>query len=348
MPIDISSTSNNPMINQIMPQSEKSTRPRVDQSMQVASNTTAAALQDRRHPWSTSREGILAFMFSPPDIASRSSNEPSRKIYIDGKPLEAPTIDPWERECSVDYALLNAFRHYRQFLVTNSIPADVASPEMLRSQPYNWILPWIEQAKSSIKWPNKVGASLYIYQQLYNQHPTGQPSLSKSQWLVENAPLMTGESSDVEQRGNHRKIGEKWALHFHVADFWAAFVALSGNPFIVPNNALERFLLHADVRVLLRLARTFLNFREELSTKPHARRHREAKHIFRALSNCPASDALRDISPVAPEGVPHLVQQYQWAALVQYSSSRPGPTPPERQVRGEHAAVVEALDDEFW
>jgi hypothetical protein len=225
----------------------------------------------------------------------------------------------------IDMELEEALREYRRRLTTNPT-YDYRVP--LRQSVSNPRLPearfrqLIGNVFRKIKAPYKVGASLYVYHQMHVLRKSTLPSLSKAQYLVDNAPLRQTQSIPHKRRGDHRKIGENWARYFPASHYWAAFVVMAGNPFVLPDDALARFVLHYEVEEFKRLAATFLHFRRSLKATTTTENIRNQQHISRALDTDLTRADFGDTPPMPDIEIPSLVADFQWQWLRQYSSDR--------------------------
>lgn len=271
---------------------------------------------------------FLLYMLDPPVRLVTSKDE--QKTYRGARQTlrETDSQDDipsgWDSDLTLDQAL----RRYRRRLEADpSYDYKIPVPESATYPflPEASFRRHIRNAFKKSEAPYKIGASLYIYHQMQFLDKSVHPSLSKSQWLVDNAPLDQEQTASHKRRGDPRKIGESWGKYFGASHYWAAFVVMSGNPFILPEDALPRFLVQTDMEEFKSLAMTFLHFRRFLSDNAPSDAGRTQPHIFRALDTDLTRSDFGDMLPVPDGEVPNLVANFQWQWLDQYSSGKQAP-----------------------
>jgi len=272
---------------------------------------------------------FLLYMIAPPVRLVPSEDE--QRIYRGGdrqppRQTDSPRDlhDGWDIDPMLDQAL----RRYRRLLEADPgydyrTPApESATYPFLPEMRFRKLIS--DLFKKSVA-PYKVGASLYICHQMHFLRKSARLSLSESQYLVDNAPLYEVQVAPHERRGDFRKIGESWGKYFAASHYWAAFVVMAGNPFTLPENALPRFIREADMEEFKRLAATFLHFRRSLRDKEPRDAARRKQHVFRALDTELTRADFGDTLPKSDEEIPHLVADFQWQSLAQYSSGKQAP-----------------------
>ncbi|KGC90706.1 hypothetical protein DP62_483 [Burkholderia pseudomallei] len=270
---------------------------------------------------------FLLYMLDPPVRLETSKDE---QTYQGGRQTlrladsQHDIPNGWDSDLALDQAL----RRYRRRLEADpSYDYRTPSPESAAYPflPEARFRHLIREVFKKLEAPYKVGASLYIYHQMQLLGKSPAPSLSKSQSLVDNAPLHQDQTASHERRGDSRKIGENWGKYFGASHYWAAFVVMSGNPFIPPEDALPRFLLQADIDKFKRLAAAFLHFRRVLSDNAPHDAARSQQHIFRALYTDLTRSDFGDMLPLPASEIPNLIADFQWQWLDQYSSGKQAP-----------------------
>lgn len=289
-----------------------------------------ASLPDRSVGLINEKDAIdfLLYMLDPPVRLVTSTDE--QQIYRGARQTlrqndsQHDVPDGWD----IDPTLDQAVRQYQSRLKADPnydyrtpLPESATHP-LLPEARFRHL---IRNVFMKLKAPYKVGASLYIYHQMQFLGKSPPPSLGKSQSLVDNAPLHQDPTASHKRRGDSRKIGESWGKYFGASHYWAAFVVMSGNPFILPEDALPRFLLQADMEKFKRLAMTFLHFRRLLSGNAPRDAARPQPNIFRALYTDLTRSDFEDTIPVPDEEIPNLVADFQWQWFDQYSSDRQAP-----------------------
>lgn len=193
----------------------------------------------------------------------------------------------------------------------NSTEGFASIVEAISSSRLNHII--IDEACSASRWPFKVGASLYIYQQMVHRERSSEPSLGKAQWLLTYAPMAGAKLSLRNSRGDAGQIGKQWKHYFTVAHYWAAFVVLNRNPLAYETTAPLQFICNADAKQFLSLASTFFHFRKTVNVKLTRRKGQSLPYIKQGLyGDFDEGDAK------SPNDVPDLLSDYQWSALDLY------------------------------
>lgn len=289
---------------------------------------TPRAHQPKLRTWDNDTIAFLLYMLEPSIIRSISSEEEdSRTTYVGGRQTQCRIDSPGDNFTRpYTYSMLNeALRGFQSRLVANAaydyripLPDSHSSRSMSEADFRSLIGGVVRKLKGAYK----VGASLYVFHQMRLLKKSGTPSLSKSQWLVDNAPLLRVQATEHRRRGDHRKIGENWAKYFAASHCWAAFVVLTGNAFVLPDGALARFLLHTDVDEFKRLAATFLHFRRSLKAAAPTESILDLPYISRALDTDLIRADFGSTLPMPDIEIPNLVADFQWDELGQYSSNR--------------------------
>jgi hypothetical protein len=177
---------------------------------------------------------------------------------------------------------------------------DVLHREMMESR--------IEAAYTDSRWQFKVGASLYVLEQMHNRYHSPSPSLNKAQWLLCNMPTDPA-STLLKPRGDPRKIGGQWRFYHLVSDLWAAFVVWHGSLLNYELGDLVRFYLEGDPEYIYRLARYFNDFRCQLK-----RVEGPISYLQRGQSMC----CLYNYEPVQSDEIPALLSANQLSCLQNY------------------------------
>lgn len=156
-----------------------------------------------------------------------------------------------------------------------------------------------------------VGASLYLYQQMYDRKLCTSPSLSRAAWLVKNAPLRRPVPAHPIPRGKWQRIQEQWKDHFGSADYWAAIATTTKSPLHFIEEDFFTFVCEVDVDQLKQIANAFLDFRvrvvpPKVSATP--------MYLKQGLSSFENEDK-------PPIDIPNPLEDFQWEALLRYSSS---------------------------
>ena len=152
----------------------------------------------------------------------------------------------------------------------------------------------ILEAHEAAKWPYKLGASLYVHQQMAARNKVSEPSQGKAQFLVAKAPIR----------------------NFQLAHYWAAFVVWTKSPLICPTDrfALIDFVARAEPDEFFSNAAAFRRFRV---TQPITRRKGSPffKQGLDTVDRC-----LEEAIPTAPLKIRDFLKPYQWAALKHYKT----------------------------
>lgn len=174
------------------------------------------------------------------------------------------------------------------------------------------------------KWPFKLGAALYLHQQMAVRHKDSEPSQGKALWLVTKAPV-----SPIKREGNIHlrpdggdpsKIGDQWKHYYSVAHYWAAFVVWAKSPLNYPTDrfALIDFVASVNPNEFLKNAAAFKKFRADQPISAS----KANPFIKQGLDE--EDSTLDDVVPTDPLLIPDPLYDYQWAALKDYKT-RPRP-----------------------
>ncbi len=178
----------------------------------------------------------------------------------------------------------------------------------------------ILEAHEAAKWPYKLGASLYVHQQMAARNKVSEPSQGKAQFLVAKAPIRNFQPEGIvplrPDGGEPSKIGDQWRRYFQVAHYWAAFVVWTKSPLICPTDrfALIDFVARAEPDEFFSNAAAFRRFRV---TQPITRRKGSPffKQGLDTVDRC-----LEEAIPTAPLKIRDFLKPYQWAALKHYKT----------------------------
>lgn len=265
---------------------------------------------------------VLGYMLYPPSPFSMDTAELKRGIvsYYES-PGEPPTKQlqkgqyPWNTDDQLSRALDRYFRGFRE---TQQFSAAQEEKNLCR-MPLDMKNLIVESCEIA-KWPYKLGAALYLHQQMAVREKTTEPSQSKAQWLVANAPIkqvaVNGESQLRPDGGQLARIGDQWNKYYVVAHYWAAFVVWAKTPLNYPVDgyALIDFVCNADPDEFLAHAAAFRKFRADVPiarTKVMPFMRKDADRL---------DEFLDDVVPTPQLSIPDLLDSYQWEALQKYKT----------------------------
>lgn len=163
-----------------------------------------------------------------------------------------------------------------------------------------------------------VGSSLYLFQQMHDRQLTEEPSLSKSAWLVKNAPTRKPIPETLAARGKWEAIQEQWKNNVETAHYWAALVAVTKSPLRYSEHLLFDLVCDVDIDQLRRLARTFFDFRQRASVARGSSRKRV--YLKQIGSELPSD--LAAVESIDPLNVPNPLAEFQWAVLSRYKAKQ--------------------------
>lgn len=167
----------------------------------------------------------------------------------------------------------------------------------------------ITTALNNCHWPYKVGASLYLFQQMHDRHRTSTPSLNKAQWLLFKSAIPAQDAAKV-RRGDPRKVGERWKAYYSVSDLWAAYVVWAGAPLQFTESKLIEFYYECELEKFHRTARFFQDFRARVQV-PRGR--------IPYLKRGAAKWSSKESRPIEDSmGIPDLLSELEWAELENY------------------------------
>ena len=167
----------------------------------------------------------------------------------------------------------------------------------------------ITAALNSCSWPYKVGASLYLFQQMHDKNLTSAPSLNKAQWLLCNCSLDSHSPLTV-RREDPRKIGEQWKTYYSVSDYWAAYAVWANSPMKFDSKKFMEFYYHCDYVKFKRLARFFRDFRARVKVQKG-----RVPYLKLGSAKWSAEESL----PLANiDEIPGILSENQWAELKAY------------------------------
>ncbi len=181
----------------------------------------------------------------------------------------------------------------------------------------------ILEANEAAKWAYKLGAALYIHQQMVVRNKCEEPSQGKSQWLVANAPLTPplreGSVKARKDGGEPARIASQWKKYHHAANHWAAFVLWAKTPLSYPHDSfpLVDFVLHADFDEFEANANAFAQFRTDV----HITRQKAQSFIKKGYER-PIDWSESEYPPPSQSSIPDLLEPYQWAVLTEYMTPK--------------------------
>lgn len=262
--------------------------------------------------------GFIANMVYPPGPFRNDSVELRGGHIVQlnpPKPLQKGEY-PWNADWRLDMALWHYCYVYRRFQPKLAPGEEAEHLSRLPLHLSNLILESCEIAK----WPYKLGAALYIHQQMAVRQRDDEPSQGKAQWLVAKAPIKNIEQGGKlllrPDGGEPSKVGDQWKKYFAVAHFWAAFVLWTKSPLDYPAGrfTLIDFICNADPVEFLANAAAFVKFRAAQETT----RTKTVPFIRKGIDH----DFIEDnqIVPTNPDSIPDLLAPYQWSALSQYKT----------------------------
>lgn len=190
------------------------------------------------------------------------------------------------------------------------------TPDVLDARNWRQCIEMLNDFKISFR----IGAALAIYEQM-DRAGHSEPSLSKAHWLLAKAPDLEGFARPGF--GSPDDIARAWKHHYHFAHYWAAYVAMTGEPFSFDPATVLRFACKASLGRFRRFAATYLEFRRGVVPP----RSKQKGYITQGLDDY---NNIRDIAnarPIARELLPNFVNAEQWRALNDYRA-------PVRKSRG--------------
>lgn len=158
----------------------------------------------------------------------------------------------------------------------------------------------------------KIGSALAIYEQM-DRAGIAEPSLSKTHWLLTKAPDLNGATRPGF--GSPDAIAHSWKDYYHFAHYWAAYVAMTGEPFSFEPATLVKFVCKANLGRFRRLAATYLKFRRGVSPP----RSKQKSYIKKGLDDYRNVEDIASAQPIPRELLPNLLNAEQWNALNDYS-----------------------------
>ncbi|MEC4723286.1 hypothetical protein RY831_29445 [Noviherbaspirillum sp. CPCC 100848] len=176
----------------------------------------------------------------------------------------------------------------------------------------------IQQLAFAARKLHKLGATLYLLQQLYDRRLHPEPGISKAQTLFAIAPLH--EDDPLLEREAPDKITAVWRRYSCVASNWAAFVVLTKSPLDYQPELLHDFL-QADPVEAERLTEQFAAFRHRFRPVRTHMGKSPTSYIKRGLGKLPPPTQHDPLYTEPALDIPNLLADYQWQALHQYSST---------------------------
>lgn len=164
---------------------------------------------------------------------------------------------------------------------------------------------------TEFKIPFKIGSALVLYERM-DRAGHSEPSLSKAYWLLTRAPDLNGVARPGF--GSPDDIARALRRHYHFAHYWAAYVAMTGEPFSFDPATLIRFTCNASLGRFRRLAATYLEFRRGVVPS----RSKQKGYISQGLDDYNNVRDIANARPIARELLPNLLNTEQWRALDDY------------------------------
>lgn len=158
-----------------------------------------------------------------------------------------------------------------------------------------------------------VGSALALYEQM-DRADRNEPSLSKAHWILERAPDVGGRPRP--NFGSPGDIAHAWKHYYHFSHYWAAYVAMTGEPFSFDPATLVKFACKANFGRFRRLAATYLEFRRGVVTP----RSKQKGYISQGLDEYNNVRDIANVRPIARELLPNLLNAEQWRTLDDYSA----------------------------
>ncbi len=270
---------------------------------------------------------LISFMIYPEGPYRWKSFRLERKGYLFQlcHPSEAPKSGGYP--CNSDFYVYHALQSYCLNFRNESLSIAEEKFNLLNLTLEDQYL--INEACELTKWPYKLGAALYIEQQMVAQKKCKEPSQGKAQWLVAKAPITPTKVGDAiplrPDGGEPSKIGNQWKKYRSVAHFWAAFVVWAEKPLGLPNDRflLLDFICNADVDKFLSNAALFRKFRADVEVS-RTKKTALIKQFGGQGDKARDDEVLEGIVPSPPDSIPDFLDHYQWAALEQYKTRTRG------------------------
>lgn len=170
-----------------------------------------------------------------------------------------------------------------------------------------------------LKNPYKVGATLYLLQQMYDRTLDTEPSLPKAFWVFACAPLT--EDAGEPPRENPWGYSRFWKNHHNAASEWAAFVTLTKTPLVHDSDVLHRFLQQDPVE-FEQLTEKFKRFRYRVKIPRTSKDDESGRYLKLDLNEFPPAE-LAHLKNEGPElGIPNILSSHQWQTVQSYTSKR--------------------------
>lgn len=291
---------------------------------QAAHSAKLRAIEEAAPDFHTRRKnirtlsGILGYMLYPPSPFRSDSRLEGGRIRHMSPP--AVPMQKGQYPCNADERLWRALEMYCRSHRKNqhlSLAQERENLNLIGAHSQQLILESCEIAK----WPYKLGAALYLHQQMAVRQKDCEPSQGKAQWLVANAPVKRIYVEGIAQLrsggGEPSKIGDQWNKYFAVAHYWAAFVVWAKAPldYSTDSYALIDFVCNADPDDFFANAAAFRKFRAEQPTT----RTKTLPFIKQGID---FDSILDEKVPTSPFLIPDLLAPYQWAALKEYKTRK--------------------------
>lgn len=165
---------------------------------------------------------------------------------------------------------------------------------------------------NDLRTPFRIGSAVAVYEQM-QRTGISEPSLSKAHWLLARAPDVNGTLR--AGFGSPDDLAHAWKRHYPFAHYWAAYVAMTGEPFSFDPAMLVKFTCKASLGRFRRLAATYLQFRRDVAPP----RSKQKSYINQGLDDYRNVDDIAGARPMPRERLPNLLNAPQWNALDGYS-----------------------------
>ncbi|WP_321894606.1 hypothetical protein [Paraburkholderia heleia] len=165
---------------------------------------------------------------------------------------------------------------------------------------------------NDLRTPFRIGSAVAVYERM-QRIGIIEPSLSKAHWLLTRAPDVNGTLR--AGFGSPDDLARAWKHHYPFAHYWAAYVAMTGEPFSFDPATLVKFICNASLGRFRRLAATYLEFRRDVAPP----RSKQKSYINQGLDDYRNVQDIAGAQPIPRERLPNLLNTSQWNALDGYS-----------------------------
>lgn len=181
------------------------------------------------------------------------------------------------------------------------------TPDILDARNYRRCIDILNE----FKMPFRIGSALALYEQM-GRAGQAEPSLSKAHWLLAKSPDLNGAARPGF--GSPDDIARAWKHCYHFAHYWAAYVAMTGEPFSFDPATLIRFTCKSSLGRFRRIAATYLKFRRDVAPP----RSKQKSYIKQGLDDYHNVQDIAGAQPMPRELLPNLLNAQQWKALDDY------------------------------